>query len=548
MPASGRLIDFTSRHGGLAAAVALAAALQIFIAARSPVIALDGITFIELAQALEDNPRQTLITFDQHPGYPALLLATARVGRFLSGEAETPSLVWAGRIASGVCGAACVVLVWLLTRHLFDRRIADVAAVVFAVVPLVRQNATDVLSDTPHLAFYLLAAWCIAVGLSSARVGWFAAGGAASGLAYWIRPEGLSVALIAVAVTFCWFVRPAGARRFRVVLCLTATVAAAAVVVGPYMLLAGKFTSKKDAAMVQRRRPAHEVPFVNDEPADSAAPEVAATPPTVSAPPVAAPRANLVSRLCVALAKYVEEVGYGFRYLLLVPLACGHWAIGQIRPRASAYAWVWALALFHTALLLWLHYSAGYIGHRHVIPLVALGMPFVATGACYLGQWAARRWNRRACWTAGIAGAAVAAVVCLPAAVRPLNYASRPVVQAAVWVDHHRGTSSRVLANSLYVGFYARMPGEVLGVQWPDLQTAMSAAAQYDFVVMEIDARRFRPPDEQLRTLGYATVQRFSGGPDRPWHQVRIYRRHTKTARAAAEKTPQQDASGAARF
>ncbi len=87
---------------------------------------------------------------------------------------------------------------WLFARDLFDETMASIAAIVFAVLPVPRADAVDAQSDTPHALFYLLAAWMAATGITSGSCRRLAAAGLACGVAFWIRPEGLEVALIAV--------------------------------------------------------------------------------------------------------------------------------------------------------------------------------------------------------------------------------------------------------------------------------------------------------------------------------------------------------------
>ena len=44
--------------------------------------------------------------------------------------------------------------VWCLARDLYDKRVANIAALVFAMLPLVRSLASDAQSDMPHMLFY----------------------------------------------------------------------------------------------------------------------------------------------------------------------------------------------------------------------------------------------------------------------------------------------------------------------------------------------------------------------------------------------------------
>ncbi|HEX7446490.1 MAG TPA: glycosyltransferase family 39 protein, partial [Pirellulales bacterium] len=180
-----------TRYAGLLAALALAAALEAAIIARSPIIAKDGIGFIRIAHELADNPVATLRLEDQHPGYPAMVLAASRLVQRVTGKSDFDAAILGAHLAAALCGVMSVLLLWLFVRRLYEARVANVTGLLAAAWPLLRRNAADGLSDTPHLMFYLAAAWLAAEGIARRRVALLAAAGLASGLAYWVRPEGL---------------------------------------------------------------------------------------------------------------------------------------------------------------------------------------------------------------------------------------------------------------------------------------------------------------------------------------------------------------------
>ena len=64
-----------------------------------------------------------------------------------------------GIAVSFVCGLAAVGVVWLLTRDLYGVAVANMAAFIFAVLPIPRALAADAQSDMPHALLYLTAAW-----------------------------------------------------------------------------------------------------------------------------------------------------------------------------------------------------------------------------------------------------------------------------------------------------------------------------------------------------------------------------------------------------
>src|SRR5690606_24147386 len=143
----------------LPAAICLAGILHVAIVVRSPLIAPDGIGFIQYARELGDNGWKVIRESAQHPGYPLLIRATHAV----TCRSHSANAGWefAARLACGLSGLVCIPLIWLLVRQTVDVRAANVAAVVVAVLPAVRQNAADALSDSTHLMLYLTAVWLV---------------------------------------------------------------------------------------------------------------------------------------------------------------------------------------------------------------------------------------------------------------------------------------------------------------------------------------------------------------------------------------------------
>ncbi|HVC94971.1 MAG TPA: glycosyltransferase family 39 protein, partial [Pirellulales bacterium] len=305
----------------LAVAVFIALAFQAFIALRSPIIAKDGIAFIRIAKRLQTDFVSVCQSEDQHPGYPDLLLMGSRLARLWPNLDEFDVWIVGGRLASGLCGALAIVFLWLFARRLYDRQIADIAALLAAVWPLLRQNASDVLSDTPHLMCYLAAVWLSCEGLVRGRARWFAAAGVAGGLAFWVRPEGLLVPLAAIPVIALAQWR----RQPRAMLAgMTALALVSLLVALPYMFFAGKLTSKK----VFFQRPPADMAPPSSPPFQAAAmpswawylPEtgVLAEPAAGATLPDERTRPpSMLGVLAYAIVELVQEMAQGFYYLLL---------------------------------------------------------------------------------------------------------------------------------------------------------------------------------------------------------------------------------------
>ncbi len=171
-----------TRYLPLLAALLLAALLQTIVMVRTPTISADGIIFTDIARDLARDPVETFRGHDQHPGYPAAMLASTRVVQALGFRAEPEAWMIGGRAVCFVCGLLSVWVMWCFVRDLYDERVANVAAVVFAMLPLVRSLSADAQSDVPHMLFYLTATWLAVVAIKQDRL-WPLVG--AAPLAHW---------------------------------------------------------------------------------------------------------------------------------------------------------------------------------------------------------------------------------------------------------------------------------------------------------------------------------------------------------------------------
>ena len=536
-----------ARYKGLVVALIVTAALQATIIVRSPTITADGIIFISIARQLPDGAVEAFRKQDQHPGYPAMLLGATRVAQDLGVRAEPESWMLGGQIVSFACGLLTVSMVWLLGRELFDARAANVAALIFAVLPVARGNAADAVSDTPHLAFYLLAAWLATVGIGRGRTIWLAAAGAVSGLAYWIRPEGLEVVIVA-CVFLVFHARRTrwGFRRFA--LAEVALIGSALIVAMPYLVLAGKVTSKQLTFAKYEPTPMHieQLAQVN-VPAEPVA--TSATLPTVEqigsnpAPlSTAAPAVVVKTQYTVWLvAKLVGEgimallnsIGQGFKWVFLPFYVLGHLELARRRPNWLQIRYVVYFGALHCLILLAVFVISGYIGHRHLLPLIALAMPCTALGVIYVAEIVVRRYQARpafAVW--GIAGLSCALV--LPYTIRPFSREFIPVIAATHWVEQRAEPGAGIVSNSPYVAFHGALPVSQLGNHASRIDEALAhgkprhalrihrAARQRPRISGRVD----RPVEAALRTgtrvsrSGHWRPSRrrsWSSRPGKPW-------------------------------
>jgi len=545
MPIEPHMGDSRKAYLALAAAVAIALALQVAIIARSTVISADGITFINFARALPENPAQAFRLNDQHPGYPVMILAAMRANEYLGGDTSIDAWVLAAQVVSSICGLLLIIVVWWYAKSMFDARVAAVTALIMAVLPLMRRNASDALSDTPHLLFYLVAVCACCEWLRSQRATWLVVGGVASGLAFWIRPEGLEVALVAAAVVFCQLIRGRSSLR-RTALDFSLLAIAVLVVVTPYMWTARKLTSKQ--ITFAKRQPAS-LYIVDQSHEEEPAVKAANPQPITIADQHAAINVALVLRLALRGGnEFINSISQGFKFIFIPFYFLGHVELWRRRMNSWQFTLVAALGAFHILVLFGVFFVSGYIGQRHVMPAVALALPFTALGVFWMadklsglfGPAQAKNWI-----VAGLVG--VSSAVVLPWTLRSLNLEFNGVLHALAWIELHTEAQDGVLSNSPYVPFYSSRPTAFLGPGEPTVGDALARAphvATCPYAVVHMHAYGFRPQWIADIDARYAEVMRIDDprGSHRDTKVV-IYRSKTASGRDELTTALQKRAS-----
>ncbi len=142
------------------------------------------------------------------PLYPMFLGAVY----WLTGDS-----ILAARLLQALLGAATVVLVWLVARRLFDRRVALVAAAMAAVYPPLTLATVSLMSESiliPLMLGSVLATLCARDGGPSAGR-WSALAGLCAGLGMLARPNSAVLVLPLLLLVVAW--RQSGSDRRRAI-------------------------------------------------------------------------------------------------------------------------------------------------------------------------------------------------------------------------------------------------------------------------------------------------------------------------------------------
>ncbi len=164
---------------GLVAALAVALALRLALAVGTAGLTMDSPLYVRMAEWLRHGVHEGS---PAHQGYP-LLVALAS---FLTSDRE-----WPGRLVSLVASLALVALVHDAARRRVGPRGAALAAGLVALHPLLAIYGVAVMTEATFLTL-------VCAGFAALDRGQAKRGGAWLGAAWWVRPEALVLAPLAV--------------------------------------------------------------------------------------------------------------------------------------------------------------------------------------------------------------------------------------------------------------------------------------------------------------------------------------------------------------
>lgn len=464
--------------------LALAFVLRAGRAIWTATLAADGTFHLSTARGFLDGGFGELLgTYRLHPLNPIL---SGLFGAVLGGVEA------GGMAAAAVFSSLALLPLHALARRFWSERIAGWAGLLYALHPTLIDEGSEVLNTGTYLFFFLSALAAGLFALQSRRLLLFALCGAACGLLYLTRPEGLLVPLALVAMA-------AGRLRDRRIVGGMALAAAAALLVSaPYLLwLRGHYgrwtlTPRQAAAILVSNAPA---------------------------PPPDEDRSTASK-----LARTVLKAQLPW----LLPFLAAGLALGKrLGGSRRTLAWAAALALASVAPSILLLLKSGVPpSHRYFLPAVSLLLPWTAAGWIALRDLAGR-------W--GWLPVALLAASLLAKGVGPRRAEESTLREAGFWIRGLRLPPGEVLVSrGEKIAWYAGMrPGDIGFRSGPEgaVKDVLAALKTHRAEFFALDAKsrsRYMTPDAEaeLEKAGLTEVAVF----DRPGRvRVAIYRLQKST-------------------
>lgn len=208
--------------------------LRLYVMVATPVIGTDGYYFVKNAQCFQEGQFGEGLRFPFHPFYPMLIaIFNMAIG----------NLEMAGKLVSLVFGTLTVVPLYFFTRSIFNHRVAIFAAFFLTLNVMHVRHSADIMTESTYIFFFVSGVWLSWEMLRSGSRVLSVLAGLSSALAYYTRPEGLGIWLIAVPWLFLigFWERESSSRPLYTALMFTQVIVA---LVLPYVLLIHEETGR----------------------------------------------------------------------------------------------------------------------------------------------------------------------------------------------------------------------------------------------------------------------------------------------------------------
>jgi hypothetical protein len=545
-------MNITGHGFRLALLVLLAALVQWTVALRSPLVSPDGLRFLRLARWIDERGlSETIERTGQHPLFPLATVGAEKCLATVAGRQGSPSWQLAGRLAAGGAMVLMVVPLYGIGLMLFCRTTAFLGTALFVLLPETASLGADVLSDSTYLFFFATALWAGLRFLERRQAAWLVLCGIGSGLAYLARPEGLLIALAAALAVFALALN----RRERLpwpraAICAVCLFAGLALFTVPFALSTGAITPKSSLTLTIGANAIWDMPeenaplptLFNDGTAAEPAPGRIELPESPGRDFAFEAKEHSNSQryrgYTAAAADFIQELSRATRVVFLVLALAGVIAF-EVRARSVIAGRFAALAIVLFALVLvQFARSSGYIATRHTLTIVVLLVFWSAAGGrsffVALLAWLERRRRRLDGTLAGAAHVerraaisffATAALVCLPASLRPQHLSRMAHAEAGRWLAENSEPDAVVL--DTYGWASLRANRRAYG--YPEARQAFEDPRLGYVVAVR---KEITAPSARAETLRYLLktagepAGEFKGPADKSREDVLVYRWH----------------------
>ncbi len=362
--------------------------LKVGVVSNTWAISTDSQRFIHMSEDIKSGKLDDAIAKDYHLLLP---LMTAGVSLFLGISSES-----AGTWIAVAFGALAVIPLYFLGKQIYGRVAGVFAALVWATHHYIMRETADLMSDGIEI-FFILSALCVTVwALRTKRPALLLLCGAAAGLAYHTRPEGMAVA--AAAAVYVLFSRKYEWRPRRKVVGVVCVFIAALAVAAPYIYKISntpegfelRITYKKSVMQLLGLKKAAPAPSTQNKPEEND--ETSGHQGGIPLPKQEKRSASAQILATVWVYLWVHGPFLGFTLIGLVVAALKR---RSSRPGTALLAGTAVLFAVVVMLLAINIYNFDSPSKRHLMAAVAPTIPVCGAGMVFMLSWMAGLFGKR---------------------------------------------------------------------------------------------------------------------------------------------------------
>lgn len=436
--------------------LAIALCIGVYLITTTVIIAKDGVTFIEYAKNLTVSPISTMLSQDQHPGYPLLILIAHKMTRVLHESVSIWSWIYCAQSVALIFRLLTVIVLYFIGKDLAGAKFSFWAILILVLLPKSARYGSDALSDWPHF-FFLAIGFLMLIHGAEGRKWWlFGFVGLIAGMGYLVRPECAQL----VVYGSLWLVpqlfwsKLAVSRR-KVVSALALLLIGFLVTAGPYMKLKGAVLPKKGIGGFASNVQSHDVyDYGQRDQTYSAAIYTASFVP---------------SDIVGAFGKLVQNIGETLMWFFVLPLLIGIYKyFKEWNWQEPGKLFITALIALNIPMLIWLYCKHDYISGRHTLPLVAFTIFYVPIGLQLMASWLQDRFSKKTdqipVMEAGrqfwfLVLLAIGLSICTPKLLTPMRTKKQSYRHAAQWLAQNTDKNDIIAIPDIRISFYSERKG-----------------------------------------------------------------------------------------
>ena len=154
--------------------------IGIYKIATLACVSTDSVTFMQFVQELKTSPGHAIESYDQHPGYPVMILASEWIIKTLGMETTLQQRIIAAQSVTLLTRTIAVCYIYAIFCLFMRRDTAFWSTILLILIPAYADIGSDVLSDWPCMMWMAIAFYFSLLGLRHKHLSCFIAAGTAS--------------------------------------------------------------------------------------------------------------------------------------------------------------------------------------------------------------------------------------------------------------------------------------------------------------------------------------------------------------------------------